>query len=193
MGILHFFNLNDFISKYNLKVFIETGTGRGNGVAYARDLTFEKIYSFELLVELYKVVKEKYIGDERINLMLGSSISSMKKVLPKIDKDKGILFWLDAHFPGKDEVENPKELDVCTSLKLPLEEELRYIKEIRKGCKDVILIDDIKIYMDGQFELGNLPDRDNSLNLNFINELFEDSHKSTILFNHDGYMIIEPK
>jgi len=193
MGILHFFNLNEFISKHNLKVFIETGTGRGNGVAYARDLTFEKIYSFELLVELYKVVKEKYVGDERINLMLGSSINSMMKVLPKINIDKGILFWLDAHFPGLDEVENPKPLDVCTQLKLPLEEELRYIKNLRKDSKDVIIIDDIKIYMDGPFELGNLPDRDKSLNLNFVYELFEDTHDIKILYNHDGYMILEPK
>ena len=48
MGSLSRFNLNDAIKKYNLKTFIETGTGVGDSLFYAAKHSFNHFYSIEL-------------------------------------------------------------------------------------------------------------------------------------------------
>ncbi len=37
MGSLHRFDLAPIVSKYNLKTFVETGTARGNSLAWAAE------------------------------------------------------------------------------------------------------------------------------------------------------------
>ena len=56
MGSLSRFNLNDAIKKYNLKTFIETGTGVGDSLFYAAKHSFNHFYSIELNHQLFKAL-----------------------------------------------------------------------------------------------------------------------------------------
>ena len=54
MGSLNIFKLNDIINKYNLKIFVETGTGEGDSLFYAAKHSFDHCYSIELNDQLFK-------------------------------------------------------------------------------------------------------------------------------------------
>ena len=83
------------------------------------------------------------------------------------------------------------------TIRLPLETELRIIKKNREHFNDVIIIDDLRIYEDGHFGNGPapLPDRlpRGQRTLDFINELFSDSHTITRIYLDEGYIFITPK
>jgi len=62
--------LIQFATKYNLKVFVETGTYYGDMIE-AMKKYFDKIYSIELDQYLFKVCKKKFKSENHIELILG--------------------------------------------------------------------------------------------------------------------------
>ena len=83
-------------------------------------------------------------------------------------------------------------------IRLPLETELACITEGRPFCRDVIICDDAQIYADGPYQHGNLPDNvrphcPKIRGFDFIPMAFEATHDRTILYDHEGYIVLTPK
>ena len=197
MGEINIFDLNTFITKYDLSNFIETGTGKGDGLNHAIKYGFKKLYSIEIIKQLYDDVKSKII-DSRVNLINSDSITGLTKIISELDGNT--LFWLDAHFPGADfHIENMSyHDDLEKDIKLPLEAELELIFKLRPDNKDVFIIDDLNLYEDGNYELGKIREdlkylrtKYNLNGLDFIKRA-NCNHKITKHFRHQGFIILTP-
>lgn len=193
MGCLDRFDLNKYISKYDLKYFIETGTGDGTSLDYALKSPFIKYYSVELYEPIFNLAKKKYEGKEHLTLVNDNSEDGLDSIL-KNDLDSPILFWLDAHFPGADYKYTDYNIEKNSRIRIPLQAELEVIKKYRTN-KDVIIIDDLRIYEDGPFQDGNWKDRFHlgGNGINFIFNLFSDIYNIEKDFRDQGYVILTPK
>jgi len=194
MGLLNTFDLNQYIQKYNTSIFIETGTGIGQGITYAQSFPFKQLYTIEIIKKLYdeNVIKLK---DNKTELILNNSISGLTEILSKVLQTDTILFWLDAHFPGADYQMGNYADTWEKNIKTPLEDELILISSIRKNNKDVFLIDDLRLYEDGNYDCGSI-DRTKYGNCNgveFVFNLFSNTHDIVKSYKHEGYLIVTPK
>lgn len=187
MGAVYRFDLNSLKSKNNLVNYVETGTGEGTCLAHAKKFSFTRNISIEIHKEIYDNAKLKFPQDE---LLLGSSYDKLKEVLPTLEGNT--LFFLDAHFPGADfhytEYSNCGEDEV----RLPLQKELELLLEYRKKFNDVIIIDDLRIYMNGPFEGGNWELRESagSKKCGFIFDILNELNKSVAIdYRDQGYVV----
>lgn len=194
MGFLHYHNLQHYVDKYGLTSFIETGTAGGDGVAHALLFPFQQVASIEINKQQFDNTVQRFEGREDVRLVNASSIEGLVVLLHDLVVDSRILFWLDAHFPGEmvgagygDEKNMAK--------RLPLESELRAIRQIRGNAPDVFIIDDLRIYEDGPFGNGNWRDRRTlgAEGIGFIEELYGDSHEIRRDYAHEGYIVLVPK
>lgn len=137
-------------------------------------------------------------NDPRIRLIEATSEAAFTEWLPRLPVETPVLFWLDAHFPGADFGYAGYDTEGDEALRLPLERELRLIRELRPGGRDVILIDDLRIYEDGPFASGPMPDFAQTLpperrHIRFISELFGDTHHIHRLYQEEGYVMLLPR
>lgn len=123
-----------YAKKSNLRVFVETGTYKGETPAMLIN-DFDELHTIELSDELYKMVTEKFAGT-KVQTHHGNSA----KVLPAIIKDinEPILFWLDGHYSNA---------PFCAKgdLETPIIQELSGIFN-DKNLPHVILIDDARCF-----------------------------------------------
>ena len=142
------------------------------------------------------------------NLTLINSLSTeaLESLIPKLDKNKNALFFLDAHFPGADfhKISYEESIRTFKEQAFPLEKELKIINQNRDTKKDVFIIDDFILYEPNReyetikkgvtFKYKWLQ---NELNINTdsqnIYNLFEKTHEFTIDLRDQGYLIITPK
>jgi hypothetical protein len=195
MGDLYFFRLAELIKAFDADTFFETGTGFGQGVQVARTVPFKLIISVEILAAEVERLRPAFCSDARVHLMVGRSIDVMPQVLPQIPGN--IIFWLDAHFPGAHHSLQSIDAEQDRDTRLPLEKELALIKKIRPGKRDVILIDDLRIYEQDKFQWGNLSDigqgdvaRHDS---GFLYSTFQETHDAYRFLNQSGYLALLPK
>jgi hypothetical protein len=194
MGFLHYHNLQHYVDKYSLTSFIETGTAGGDGVAHALLFPFQQVGSIEIDEEQFRQTSARFEGREDVRLVNASSIEGLVVLLYDLVPDSRTLFWLDAHFPGEMlGAGYGDEQDM--SRRLPLESELRAIHALRGDKPDVFIIDDLRIYEDGQFGNGNWRDRKTlgGDGIAFIEELYGDTHEIRRDYAHEGYIILVPK
>jgi hypothetical protein len=193
MGHIYRFDIKNIIETFNTKTFIETGTGEGVSLRHALQFDFDKIYTIEMVEELYNRTKRVF-NDEKINFVLNNSKEGLIEILKDFNKDENILFWLDAHFPGAD-------FGLCSyadekndKIRIPLESELIAISSIRDCSKDYFIIDDLRIYEDGNFEGGNWSDRKTlgADGIDFIHNLFSKTHSIIKDYRDQGYIILIP-
>jgi hypothetical protein len=106
------------------------------------------------------------------------------------------LFFLDAHFPDSYSDKYNREFirDDPNYIKIPLEGELRIICKNRNVSKDIIVIDDIRIYKDGPFQNGNFENKSlhGGNNLDFVYELLDETHYIIESYMCEGYLICFP-
>lgn len=194
MGVLSHFPLQPFINAYHARTLIETGAGTGTGINHARTIkAFESILSCEIDKEQAAKLNAT-IGaeDARVKVMAMDSESFLELVLPRVHHNA--IFFLDAHFPGADlgkaSFDAVSDLDV----RLPLERELDVIWDLRAAFKDVILIDDLRIYEEipngglKQEGLGHLMKPGTA----FLDK-WRDTHVVSKLYVHQGYVTLIPK
>ena len=194
MGSLKNFNLPKIIAEYNIRYLIETGTWKGDGVAYAKQFRFEKILSTEIVPSIANAAKERFKNSPKIEILTGNSIDIFKQRLPNLNGN--CLFWLDAHFPGAEEKINGYNDYADEDVKLPLKKEIELIRSLRKNHHDVILIDDLRIYEEGPYESGNMPEdilRPSEKNIDFIFQEFGNTHNIVRSYVREGYLIVTPK
>ncbi len=194
MGSIKRFNIPRLYHQYKLQYFFETGTWKGDGLAYAAKTPFKKLYSSEIVESIAKEAEGRFKNDNRIQIINDASTNALKKYLPQIDGS--CLFWLDAHFPGAEEGLQEYNQTKDETIKLPLHIELEIIASRIKRFNDVILIDDLRIYEEGGFESGNMPahiERPANYSINFVFDLFADTHQIVKSFRNEGYLYLLPK
>lgn len=89
--------LRKFAGIFNLRVFVETGTNRGDTVDYLKDWFYE-MHSIELHPDLYNYAMTRFQDHKYIHIIHGNSAEVLGSVLDKIDRPA--LFWIDAHVAG---------------------------------------------------------------------------------------------
>lgn len=127
--------ISDLFKKYINRIFIETGSGAGDGIQSALDAGFQQVYSIELSPVMYNICIQKYIHEERVIFLgLGDSQNILPKIISKINEP--MTFWLDAHASGGDTM----GADLP-----PIMEELEIIKRHHIKTHN-ILIDDLRCW-----------------------------------------------
>lgn len=194
MGRIKRFNLRKLIDVYGADYFFETGTWKGDGLAYAAKYPFKKLYSTEIIESVAEKAKQRFVHDKRIEIITDSSTAALENYINTIQGS--CIFWLDAHFPGAEEgLKGYNEYEDET-IKLPLRREMEIIS-VRKGSyNDIILVDDLRIYEEGNYDSGNLPADvlpPKVRNTLFVTELFGDTHIITKSERDEGYLVLTPK
>jgi hypothetical protein len=186
MGVLSFFNLDTYINKYNINTFIDTGLGYGTGLKHASQFSeFKKLYSCEIDIEQAAKLKNEFSNDLRVNIFAGNSNDYLNFIFSNkgFIKEKSLIFWLDSHFPmadlGKAKFDDEKNLDI----RLPLEKELDTIRAYRNPnfYKDIILIDDWRIYEKMDFHGGDLEKEGFGHIINYNTSFIEKWNKTHII------------
>jgi hypothetical protein len=195
MGLVQTFDLQSLIDAFQLRYFVETGTGRGASVIHAARFRFERILSSEIVDEQARAMAAAFANDPRIEIHSGHSFEFLDRILPELS-DGNICFWLDAHYPGADLGLNSYDAEQDLELRLPLQRELEAIRRWRANRSDVVLIDDLRIYEVGPFESKNLTE----IGLAHIAQYgkldlsaFDATHRSERFYLHDGYLALLPK
>jgi hypothetical protein len=131
-------------------------------------------------------------------------------VLPELIKniDEDVLFWLDAHFPGADAGRTTYR-DCCDNLdydtNMPLEAELKSIAERCDKYNDVLIIDDLWLWEEGQYGSGDVDTHcknhghDVTKDIVVGDKLLEPmiqpfgiTHYQKRVYDHQGYLILIP-
>ena len=206
MGLLREHKLTDYIDRYNLKYYFETGTGKAECLEYALRYPFEEYWTVDIDEDLIEESFNKFQNMRKnINLLIGKSIDILDEYVPQIPKESPTLFYLDAHFPGADFQKCTYEESIREHKKdaFPLEEEVDVILEKRDISKDVFIIDDLVLYEEGDFEClkvgcvweyGWLQEElDLKTDSKFLYEKFEKTHDFKKDLRTQGYLIITPK
>ena len=191
MGHIANINLSDFIEKYKINIFVESGTADGAGLRYVyTNSKFKNYYSSEINEKVYNNVKQ-YFPEENVHLFFGDTITELPKMLDLVPQEDVILFWLDAHLP---EFSDPTFKASSTQARIPLKKELEVIKSKRKKNHDVIICDDLRIYEDGPFPHGNWKDRFQfgDLGTTFIFDIMGGVYRIEKIYQHEGYIYILP-
>ena len=183
-------NVLDF---YGIKNFVETGTGIAEVVRAVHDVDSNlTIHTIEVVPEIFDKNKIKFSYLKKVNWHLGESAQVLSEVVPTLEGNT--LFWMDAHFPGADFGLSSYGDETDMDKRLPLKNELETIIESRDVSNDVFVIDDLRIYEDGPFETGNWDERTKygGDGIEFIENLFEDTHYVGRSYNAQGFVILFP-
>lgn len=192
MGTLKRFDLKEYCIKYGLKVFIETGAGPAWSLSHAAHSNlFEKLLSVELDTATFQTYKQTYDSLPNTEVYNSTSQEFIEEVLPTITQPA--LFFLDAHFPGSEWGIYDGEPNA--DIRIPLEKEIEQLVKVKDVSKDVILIDDLRIYIDGPFEGGNWSERYRlgGNGIDFIYKHLGTTHDITLDYSDQGYIICTPK
>lgn len=193
--INHPVQLNKLIEEYGIKNFVETGTGDGTSmdiVLFTEQI--DNLYGIELDEELYDRLTRNYkMAADMVHLYQGYTVDRMADVMKDVD-DGPTLFWLDAHFPGADYKGESYGIEEDDTKRLPMESELRIMSENRDLSKDVIIMDDLRIYVHRDYEGGCWEGRIEygGDGYDFVEEIIGKTH---ILIEHlsdQGYLLAFP-
>jgi FkbM family methyltransferase len=205
MGSLRAFNLNQFVSQYGCDIYIETGTGICDCFSHAITYPFTEFYSIDIDGQLIDNAKSMF-NQSNMHFIHDYSHLGLEQILTTIPKEKTILFFLDAHFPGADfhKMTYKESITQFKEDAFPLMKEINVIKKYRDISKDVFIIDDWFLYEPNlnyeaentknwpyaklQRDLGLASDSDT----NYIIEGFKNTHNKTINPAHQGYLVLTP-
>jgi len=199
MGTLAHFNLAGVRVLHGLRSFVETGTAGGDGTEQARLAGFDPIHTIEIVPELAGAARFRFSAHKQVQVWEGSSGKCLPMILKELPPEPA-LFWLDAHFPGAHHgADYGAEKDAA--VRLPLDDEIRMIRAARPMAKDVLLIDDARIYVPGPYGAGDLPAdwpplagiRRGSDRLDFIRELYGNTHGMIVDYADQGYVMVFPR
>jgi hypothetical protein len=156
----------ELFRKYINPVFIETGSGYGNGIQCAIDAGFKKIYSIEISCALFISCYTRFKENQNVNIKYGDSCDLLPEILKGINKP--VTFWLDAHYSG-----GHTSYGICDA---PLMFELTAIRN-QKFNTHTIIIDDIRLWQKENygFDINMIKERLLEINPGYTFH-FEDSY-----------------
>ncbi|MDD5198184.1 MAG: hypothetical protein PHC88_00145 [Terrimicrobiaceae bacterium] len=124
--------LYKYSRKYKPKVFVETGTFRGESVEYLLAF-YDQLFTIELAPALFKDAQDKFSSEAKVSCLQGNSTDHLPKILNTVASVA--LIWLDAHYSGGKTSLGDRET--------PIMEELDLIFSLQQA-KHIILIDDAR-------------------------------------------------
>lgn len=119
-----------FLDKYEIPIFIETGTAGGDSVRTVASL-FKECHTIE-------IIEGRPTGDfpNNVKLHTGDSAKLLNHIASQYHR-QNIFFWLDAHW--SESYESPAGTDEC-----PIIKEIEAIKHV--GNRALIMIDDARLF-----------------------------------------------
>lgn len=108
------YNYYPYLKK--IKNFVETGTYKGfTTLIMAKK--FEKVYTVEIEEHLYNESIENFKNENISNITAfkGDSVEKLPEILKNINKDDGVVYFIDAHSTGSVKVPLMKEIDIILS------------------------------------------------------------------------------
>lgn len=186
-------NLDRLIRNFNISNFVETGVGDGTSM--------QEVFNLNLVKNFYGIELDKNMCIKLENSELGKHVVlyngySKDEIFPllKALNDKPTLFWLDAHFPDSDYNGAPYDSEKDENKRIPLSAELEAICSNRNILNDIIIIDDLRIYIDGPFETGSWAFRSTAGadGYDFVKRLLNKTHRLIQSFKDQGYLLAFP-
>jgi hypothetical protein len=184
-----FLKLTELKNKLNLTQFVETGTYRGDAIQTAIDLGFQDIFSVELYKEFADAARTRFKLNPNVAILNGTSESLLPGIIRQLKGNT--LWWLDAHlqctYGG-----TPAEI---YENQFPLHIELSTMLVNRDCSKDLILIDDLRIYENGPFGCGNAPAHHScsKAGIGWLESMLAATHIVTKYYADEGYIVCTPK
>lgn len=194
MGSLRHFDLKYYIEKYNIEFLIETGTYKGDAVAYALQFNLKNIHSVELIENFFHESNNRFKNNNRVTIINNSSKNGLIEIFSKYSIGK-CIFWLDAHLLNLYQNKYSSDYKNKKELLIPLEEELKVIVQNKEFSNDVFIIDDLRIYERGNFRNGEWLKVIESGHggIEFIFNLLEKTHTIQRIYDDEGYILCLPK
>lgn len=192
------------LRKFNLKtsfcnVFVETGTGGGTTLRHAYiNGDFQQLFSIEAFKETALAAQAMFRKCGTVEIVNDVSEVALHKILPRLNCEDNVLFFLDAHFVGEMSSSfGGYQSNVANNVNLPLRNELILIRDYRPNSNDIIIVDDLRIYEDGPYANGNLPPNFANIpsavrTIDFVYEIFG-NRKIVRDFDDEGYLLILPQ
>lgn len=132
---------------YLTEVFIETGSGGGEGIMAALKAQFKKIHSIELSDACYARCVERFgHRKRRVKLYHGDSRQILPQILSEINER--CTFWIDAHYCGWPTAGEGDSIPIMDELKTIAKHHIK---------NHTILIDDMRLVRDKEGEWKNFP------------------------------------
>src|SRR4051794_30085781 len=92
MGSISRFDISAICARFGCEFLVETGTGAGNGLEFARSAPFKGIFSIEIHSKLAEAARQRFASDSRIEIINGKSIGELGRVLSRLPHKSPILF-----------------------------------------------------------------------------------------------------
>ena len=189
--------LPDMVKKYGLVNFLETGTGMGDSVDYARPF-FDMCYSFECYDQIYELAYNRFYGMNDVKIIHADTSEKLYINLYKLGIQKPTFFFLDAHFPGADFHYESYTEYMEYAKKYPLESEVDQVLKVKRVERDVFVIDDLWLYEPGgdygakdcPVPKDHLPDPDT---IKRVHEMLKKTHNELRDLRYQGFLIYLPK
>jgi hypothetical protein len=129
--------LKRYAELYSTKVFVETGTFKGNTTkAMLKSNLFESIHTVDIYHDRFEKARKRFTPFPHVKCWSGDSAVVLPQILERITQPA--LFWLDAHHTGK-RIARVKGL-----IETPLVAELTAV--LQHPHDHIILIDDANYY-----------------------------------------------
>lgn len=121
--------------KFRARVFVETGTNNGDGVALALECGFSKVVSIELSDHYFAQAAARFADDPRVTILHGDSGILLAEAIA--DFREPMTFWLDGHTtPG---------MPLTAQVPCPILQELEAIAA-HPIKTHTILVDDVRCF-----------------------------------------------
>lgn len=155
MGKLSDFPLADYVNR-GFKTLVETGTGSGTGVDFARGFAFDRIWSCEIVEQQAKAMGLRYSSDLRVRILNQESPLFLDYLFTNvIGPHQKCVIFSDAHFPASDVFGIPYDSEPDLKKRLPLEGELEVLLKHHRS-HDIVIIDDLRIWEKCPMQGGDL-------------------------------------
>jgi hypothetical protein len=174
-----------WVHQYRLRTFVETGTFKGEGLAYALEWgNFELFHSIEANPELAEAARRHFAPkSSRVFVWTSESVPMVRMI--ERGAARPALWWLDAHLP--------ELYGTTTAEALPLLDEVRAIVAGGRHHRDVILMDDLRLYARRAFASGNYSGEIQLGHLQQIRDLLLPTHELREDLNDEGYLLALPR
>ncbi len=126
--------LKQMAGQFRLTVLVETGTFHGDMVQAMKGV-FDRIYSIELSESLAPRARDRFAGQDQIEIIQGDSGVELEALMGRIDQPA--LFWLDGHYSAGETARGEKDT--------PIFEELKHIFSA-PNLGHVVMIDDARCF-----------------------------------------------
>lgn len=120
--------------RHGLRVFVETGTWRGDTVAALRP-HFDRLHTIEIHPPFVRRARERFADRGEIQVHEGDSAEVLPRLLEELDEP--CLFWLDGHYSGPGTGRGDDDTPVRAELRAILDHPVE---------GHVILIDDARCF-----------------------------------------------